>query len=177
MVFAAYIIVLAFILLLALSALVHAVYLVPFVPSKMRVVSKMIEAAHLKKDETVIDLGCGDGRLLLEAEKKTKGIHAIGFEIAPLVFVLAWMRKIWSGSKFQLRFQSLFRANLKNANVIFCYLFPNVMKPLAAKIRLECKPGTRIISNTFSIPELAPASHVYSKNAELGLPTIYVYTL
>ena len=162
-----------FIILLVLSVLVHIFFLVPYVPSKKRVIEKMISVARLKPRETAFDLGCGDGRLLIAAEKKAK-IKAIGFELAPLVYIFALIRKLIFRSHIQINFKNLFKANLRRANVIFCYLLPNVMPRLAAKIKRECKKGTRIISNTFHIPGLKLA-RIFKKNPALGLPTIYVY--
>lgn len=165
---------LLFFVSLLVTVFVHMVFLVPYVPSANRVVKKMISAAQLKPKETVYDLGCGDGRLLLMAEKKKA--KAIGFEIAPLVFLLALLRKIIARSKAQIRFKSLFAANLRKANVIFCYLIPNVMPRLSAKIKKECKKGTRIVSNTFHIPGLKPY-RIYAKDAPAGTPTVYVYKI
>lgn len=174
--FISYILVVAFVLLLAISFLVHAVYLIPFVPSKTKVVTKMIHAANLRPNQTVIDLGCGDGRLLFAAEKSVKNITSIGFEIAPLVYLAAQLRKLLQRSKAKIHFKSLFHADLRNANVIFCYLFPNVMAELAAKIHTECKPGTRIISNTFTIPNLELVK-TYPRDTSAGTPSIHVYTV
>lgn len=165
----------AFLVLFAITFIIHIFFLVPYVPTANRVVKKMISAAKLKPRETVYDLGCGDGRLLLAAEKKahTKGI---GFEIAPLVYLLALLRKWIASSHMQIRFQSLYCANLRKANVIFCYLLPNVMPRLAIKIKKECRRGTRIISNTFHIPGLKP-HRIFAKNPARGTPTIYVYKI
>lgn len=172
--------ILGFFLLMLVTVAVHFFFLVPYVPTKKRVVAVMVKAARLKPQETVFDLGCGDGRLLLEAERFAKTrrtqIRAVGFEIAPLVFALAWLRKIIKNSTIRLKFQSFFSADLRPANVIFCYLLPNVMPRLAAKIKKECRKGTRIISNTFHIPGLKP-SKIFTKDPANGLPTIYVYQL
>ncbi len=166
---------LGFFVLLIATVFVHMFFLVPYVPSTNRVVQKMISAADLKPKETVYDLGCGDGRLLLAAEKKVK-VKAVGFEIAPLVFFLAFLRKWIAHSKVQIHFVSFFAANLRRANVIFCYLIPNVMPRLAAKIKKECKKGTRIVSNTFHIPGLKPY-RIFAKDPANGTPTIYVYKI
>lgn len=165
----------AFFLALVATVLVHMFFLVPYVPSRKRVIEKMVAMAKLKPREIVYDLGCGDGRLLAVAEKKA-AVKTEGFEIAPLMFILAWMRKIFSRSRMKLHFQNLFSANLRNANVIFCYLIPNVMPRLSEKILKECKRGTRIVSNTFHIPGLK-ARRVAERDMKKGMPTIYVYEI
>lgn len=162
-----------FFLILLATVLVHMFFLVPYVPSRKRVIAKMIEMARLKPHETVYDLGCGDGRLLIAAEKKAR-VKTVGFEIAPLILLLAWIRKMLFRSTMKIHFKSLFSANLRRANVIFCYLIPNVMPKLSKKIKHECRKGTRIISNTFHIPGLK-ATKIFTRDPEKGLPTIYVY--
>lgn len=169
------ILLLIFVILLETTAIIHLWFRIPYVPSKNRVVGRMIELARLKPKDTVYDLGCGDGRILFAAEK-TKGVRAHGFEIAPLVYFLAVLRKLILRSRAKIHFRSLLRADLSRANVIFCYLIPTVMPSLYKKLKHECKKGTRIISNTFHIPGLKPQK-IYPKNPAASLPTIYVYRI
>lgn len=164
-----------FLLAFCATAIVHIFFMIPYVPSEQKVVLKMVQLARIKKNDKVFDLGCGDGRLLITAEKKA-GAQAIGFEIAPLMYLLSKLRVLFSRSRAQVKFQSLFSAPLKSADVIFCYLFPNAMPRLAAKIKRECKKGTRVISNTFHIPGLKLIRTI-KKNAQRGMPTIYVYEI
>lgn len=166
-------IIMIFLLLLVASAVVHMWFLVPYVPSTQRVAKKMIEAAKLKRGERVVDLGCGDGRLLLYAERAAL-THGVGFELAPLVYFLARLRKLFARAKYTVHFKNLFSADLHDADVIFCYLIPNIMPRLVAKILKECKKGTRVISNTFKIPGLT-VSHIIERDPAARIPTIYVY--
>jgi precorrin-6B methylase 2 len=169
-----FIIVIGTFLMLA-TAVISLFIQVPFVPSKMRVVHKMIEVADLKKNEVVYDLGCGDGRLLLEAAK-AKQVQAKGYEAAPIPYLLAQLNKIVHGAKISLYMRNFFSADLKDADVIFCYLGVETMSKLYKKLKKECKKGTRIISNTFSIHEAQPA-RVWAPDPELKLPTIYLYEI
>lgn len=134
----------------------------------------MISIAGLRSKEKVLDLGCGDGRLLFEAERKRKKIRAVGFEVAPLVYLLAKLRKWFFRSNASIKFQNFFRVNLRDADVIFCYLLPGTMEKLSGKIRKECRKGTRVISNTFHLPGFQPVK-IMKRNRKLGLPTIYLY--
>lgn len=150
-------------------------FFVPFVPSSNAEVLKMVAAAQLKDGDHVLDLGCGDGRLLIEAEKNAK-IKGIGFELAPLVFILAFVRLKLSKCKSKVYLKNMFSADLSNADVIFCYLIPNIMQRITDKIKKECRPGTRIISNTFHLPNLE-LTQTLSKDQPPGTPTIYIYTI
>ncbi|KKU80174.1 MAG: hypothetical protein UY05_C0012G0012 [Candidatus Peregrinibacteria bacterium GW2011_GWA2_47_7] len=165
-----------FLLLLTITVLLHIVFQIPYVPSRNRVVNRMIRIADLKKDDVVFDLGCGDGRLLIAAEKQ-KGVKAAeGFEIAPLVYLLAQFRKWLAHSRMKIHFKNLFDVRLRRANVIFCYLLPGAMKRLSKKFRKECEKGTRIVSHTFRIPDMEPIK-IFKKNKRRNLPTVYLYQI
>lgn len=135
----------------------------------------MIEMADLKEGEIVYDLGCGDGRLLIEAEKK-QNIEARGFEIAPIPFLLASLKKWFENAKIKLYFSNFLKANLHDADVIFCYLGPDAMAALYQKMKKECRKGTRIISNTFRILEIKPVK-TRPKDILEKIPTIYLYEI
>ena len=145
----------------------------PFVPTSRRIINHVIKLARLKKGEKVYDLGCGDGRFLIEAQKHTK-ISATGYENAALPYLLAKIRQYISGAKIKISMQNFFKVNLSDANVIYCYLGPDVMTKIGNKIRKECKKGTRIYSNSFSIKDMK-TKRVWKRNPEKKLPTIYLY--
>lgn len=162
-----------FLLLLAGTFIVHIFFLIPYVPTKQRVVKKMVEMARLKKNDTVYDLGCGDGRILIAAEKEHR-VRGVGFEIAPLIYLLVKIKKWLTRARFEVRFQNLFKVNLRKADVIFCYLLPEAMEKIAQKIKKECKKGTRIVSQTFHLPGFTPVKTL-KKNKKTGMPSIYLY--
>lgn len=166
---------LLFTLLLVATVLVNIFYVVPFVPSKRRVIEHILKLADLKNGDNVFDLGCGDGRFLIEAEKKAKIIGS-GYEIAPLPMILALLNKWVNDSKIKLFMKSFFKADINKADVIFCYLLPETMDKLAIKFKKECRKGTRIYSHTFSINSMKPVK-VWPKDKELKLPTIYLYQI
>ncbi len=162
-------------LLMLITAIVSLFLQVPYVPTKKQVVQKMLKVAGLKNNAVVYDLGCGDGRLLFEAEK-IKKIQAKGYELAPIPYLLAQIKKRLSHSKITIALSNFFSANLKDANIIFCYLGPETMSALYKKIKKECKKGTKIISNTFSIKGVKP-SKVWARNPKEKLPNIYLYEI
>lgn len=166
-----------FILLVLFGAtlLVNAFTGIPYVPSRTHIAKKLIEYAKIKKGDTVFDLGCGDGRLLTYAAK-SQNITAIGYEIAPMVYLAAETRRLFSKNraKIDIRFESMFRADLKKADVIFVYLMPKILPKIAEKIIRECRPGTRVVSNTFKIPNLKLAKRIPKRR---HYPTIYIYEI
>jgi len=161
--------------LMLLTVIVNLFIRVPFVPSKKRVINRVLDLARLKDGDKVYDLGCGDGRFLIEAGKRAR-ITATGFEAAPIPFLLAYLLKWINRSKIRISAHNFFKENLKDADVIFCYLGPETMAELAGKFRRECHKGARIFSNTFHIEGMTPVK-VWAKDKEHKLPTIYLYEI
>jgi len=162
-------------ILMLITGLVSLFSGVPYVPTPHKTVRKMIDLAKLKHGEKVFDLGCGDGRLLYEAEKHTK-TGGVGYELAPIPYYIAKIKGWLKKSKIKLHMKSLFKADLSEANVLFCYLMPHMLRKLTDKIITECQSGTRIISHGFKIEGLKP-KQIFARDKEKGLPTIYLYEL
>ncbi len=163
------------VLLLFSTAIINLLIRVPYVPSSMRVVRKVVEAADIQDGEKVYDLGCGDGRLLFEAEKKAH-IQGEGYELASIPYLFARIKKFFLRSNIQIFMKNFFKIDLQNADVIFCYLGPEPMQKLAEKFRKECKKGTRIISHTFQMKGFTPVKTI-ERNPASRLPVIYIYQI
>ena len=129
---------------------------VPFVPSKKRIVKKMVKAAGLKPGMKVVDLGCGDARFLIEAIREEGDIIAEGYEISWPVMILAKLNLFLSSKKAKIHHQNFFNASIEDADVVFCYLFPKTMLKLKEKFSSELKKGTVIVSYCFKIPGWIP---------------------
>jgi len=164
-----------FCLLLSGTAIVSIGLRVPYVPTKKNVIDKIFKTIKLKKGKNFYDLGCGDGRMLIEAEKRTQA-NVIGYEIAPLIYIWARIKKLYFRSKAKIYYKNFFKEKLNNADVIFCYLMPFQLKKLAIKIKKECKKGTLVVSNTFKIEGLKPEK-VIVKNPLQKTPTLYFYKI
>ena len=119
-----------------------------YVSTSRAKIAAFIDAVPMRADQTLIDLGCGDGRVLREAQKRY-GVHTIGYEINPMAYLKA---RIFSfgQNKIKIRRENFWEADLSDADVIFCYLYPDVMKKLAAKLAAGLKPGAVIVSSNFS---------------------------
>lgn len=165
----------AFTFLVFSTIIANLLVKVPFVPSRMRVIRYVIQLANIKKTDKVYDLGCGDGRFLLEADKYTEE-PVTGFEQAPLPFLMAKIRTLFRGKNIRIIMQNFLKASLRDADIIYCYLGPEAMTDIGKKVRKECRKGTRIFSNTFSIADMKPAK-VWPKDKKKRLPTIYLYTV
>ncbi len=124
----------------------------PFVPSTNPVAEKMVELAHIKKGQTIYDLGSGDGRILKLAADR--GAHAIGLEINPWLVLITNLR--YGFGKYRkiisTHWRNFWRQDYSHADIVFVYLLPWHMNRLADKLKKEMKPGTLVITNSFIIP-------------------------
>ena len=116
----------------------------------------MIALADLKGTETVFDLGAGDARILVAAKKMHPSIRAVGIEILPLVWAIGRLNILFSRCKIEWRRGNALTLDTHEADCVFLYLFPNVMKDLQKKFDRELKPGTKVISLVFRFPDRKP---------------------
>jgi|SRR3989344_1281667 len=123
----------------------------PFVPTSMKRIRLALKMAKVKPGEKVYDLGCGDGRLVMEAVK-VYGAEGIGIEYSPLVYWLACFRRYLSGIKTKLIYGSYRNFKLKDADVVFCFLMPERLPELKEKFSQELKAGSRVITYAWPIP-------------------------
>lgn len=127
----------------------------PWVPSSMQVIHRMLEMAEVGPDDTVYDLGCGDGRVLVAAAKRYHA-RAVGIEIDPLRYLWCQLLITILGlrKRVQIIFGNLFNADLSEADVVVCYLMPDALSKLENKLKTELDPGKRVVSNKFTFPTL-----------------------
>jgi ubiquinone/menaquinone biosynthesis C-methylase UbiE len=130
-----------------------------YVPTEQVVVEKMLEMAKVKKDDVVIDLGCGDGRIVCTAAKKY-GCKGIGVDIDParIKDSLETMRKL-NVTKEQVDIRqgdALKVKDLEKATVVMLYMLPEFMEKLEPQIKSRLKPGTRIVAHDYPFPNMEP---------------------
>jgi phospholipid N-methyltransferase len=125
---------------------------VVWVPSPQTVVNKMLDMAKVTPKDYVIDLGSGDGRTVITAAKR--GAKAHGIEYNPDMVELSKRSAAKEGVSDKATFvkADLFESDLSQATVISMFLLPDINIKLRPKI-LDLKPGTRIVSNTFTMGE------------------------
>ena len=150
---------------------------VPFVPTPLPVVERMIELAEIGPSDVVYDLGSGDGRMVILAAAR-RGARGVGVDVNPV-----WVREAalyaehyGVAGKVTFRVEDLFMTDLRDASVVMLYLLPDVNRKLEPRLRAQLKPGARVVSHEYRIGDWVPGkSEVMLVN---GVPhEIHVWTV
>jgi SAM-dependent methyltransferase len=162
-------------LLILIPTIVALIGGAPFVPTPMRGAEKVLKTAGIKKGETVIDIGCGDGRFCYLAANKFEA-NAIGVELSPFVYLWAKIRQFFWRSKAKIKFGDFRMFDLSEADHIVAYMLPDTLIKFIPKFEKELKPGTRITSYAFRIGNWEPI-HLEPADQEKNLSKIWVYEI
>ena len=143
---------------------------VPFVPTSQALVVEMLKLANVTKDDTVYDLGCGDGRIVITAAKQF-GAHGVGVDINPERIQEANENARRAGVADKVKFieGDLFTADIRPATVVTLYLLPSVNLKLRPRLLSDLKPGTRVVSHSFDMEDWKPDKAVVVEGGQLYL--------
>src|SRR5438876_2275156 len=133
----------------------------PYVPSPQSVVSDMLRSADVGASDFLIDLGSGDGRIVLTAAK-VFGARGFGVEIKEELVKRANEAAQKEGLADRVKFMKadLFKTDISQATVITMYLLPDTVNLLKEKFLTELRPGTRIVSHDYPLTGWIPEKYV-----------------
>lgn len=145
------------VILSALWMAVPAFFGPPSVPTRVNRIRKALQLSDLQPGETIYDLGAGDGRVLLIAASEFNA-RAVGVEVGPVQCMLIALRALASGNgdDIHVRWGNYFKADLKDADVVFIYATSRQMGKLAGHLKGQMKPGSRLVSVSADLPEWEP---------------------
>lgn len=146
-------------IILVLPGLITYIKGPPYIPSSNQTIKNAIQLANLKPTDTVVDLGCGDGRFLIAVSPHCQ--KAIGYETSLLTFIAAKI-KTRKYKNIQIKYKNFWKVDHSEVDTIFCFLLLKLMPKFHQEIYPTLKKGTRIISNTFSIKDLKPTNKIDS---------------
>ena len=124
----------------------------PYVPTPTLIVERMLQLAGVRADDTVFDLGSGDGRLVIEAARRF-GAQGVGVEREGHLVEMARAAAVEAQVADRVRFiqGDIFDTDLRGATVVTLYLLPRLLERLRPKLRAELAPGVRIVSHDFPL--------------------------
>jgi cyclopropane fatty-acyl-phospholipid synthase-like methyltransferase len=130
---------------------------IPFVPTPIEVVDRMLELAEVKKGDVVYDLGSGDGRIVIRAAKKF-GVRGIGIEMDKTLIEKARKTAQEEGVSHLVEFRSedALKADISPATVVTLYMLPWFNAAMKPSFRKHLKPGSRIVAHDFGIEGWEP---------------------
>jgi methyltransferase family protein len=147
----------------------------PFVPTPQVVVDQMLRMANVAEGDFVVDLGSGDGIIVLTAAKRFNA-SGMGVDIDPDLVKLSneTAKKLGVADRVRFLQQDVFKADLSQASVLTLYLLPTMMLNLRPKIFNELKPGVRVVSHDYHLGDWQPddqiSFEVPEKEAVNGVP-------
>jgi precorrin-6B methylase 2 len=134
-----------------------------YFPTTPRGVREILEIADIKAGQRIVDLGSGDGRILIACAKR--GATAVGYEINPLLVAQsrrairrAGLANAHAAGSATVHWESFWRIDLSQFDVVIVYGIPYIMRDLQHKLERELRPGTKIISNAFKFPGWTPVA-------------------
>ena len=159
--------------LLAQAAPVRRTPDVIFVPTPNEVVDKMLELAKVTAKDTVYDLGCGDGRIVITAAQKY-GARSVGVDIDPRRIAEATANAKAAQVTDRVRFieGDLFETDISEATVVTLYLLTRLNEKLKPKLLRDLQPGTRVVSHAFDMGDWAP-----EQKAQVAASTVYLWRI
>lgn len=122
----------------------------PFVPSMDKAIRAMIKLGEFKKTDRVVDIGCGDGKVIRRISKEGVDM-AVGYELSIPTFLLGRFKTFLGRGREEIRFGNFWYQDLSKYNVIVCFLLMGAMTDFEKDIWPKLKKGTRVISNSFKL--------------------------
>lgn len=139
----------------------------PYLPTRKTQAKQALDLLGLKKGDTFVDLGSGDGSVLIEAA--SRGLVCYGYELNPFIWLISKLRTLRFGSQVHISCTNFWSVSLPTETKgVFVFLLDKYMTKLDAKLSSQLQPGGKLVSYTFKIPS---KKHTTSK----GPLTLYTY--
>lgn len=142
---------------------------VPYEPSSPESISAMIRLAKPAPEDVIYDLGCGDGRVVIEAVQRS-GAKGVCVDIDPARIREARANAVRAGvaARMTFRTEDLFETDIRDASVVMLFLWPEINLRLLPKLLAELSPGTRIVSNMHDMGDLPPEQVIQVTSPKSG---------
>jgi ribosomal protein L11 methylase PrmA len=155
----------------------------PTVPTPTSIVDEIMTLAAVDRDDYVIDLGSGDGRIVIAAVARYHARGGLGVDIDKQSVAISKENAVKAGVADRVKFyeRDLFDTDVSEATVVTVYLLPSIMGKVEKKLRAELKPGTRVVVHDFPFPDWQPEKAIMVESLDkiqvtgFALSQLYLY--
>ncbi|MBU1132005.1 hypothetical protein KKC32_01995 [Patescibacteria group bacterium] len=149
---------------------------VPYVPLSRRQLQAIEKNIKLNSDDILIDLGCGDGRVLRMFERQ--GVKNLsGYEVNFWAYLKSKIINKFTRSKSKIYFKNFKTIDLSKFNIVFCYLLEGYLARMREQFEQQLSPGTKIISYGFEIKDWREPKIIYTDKENKKLGRIFIYEI
>ena len=151
--------------------------LAPFIPTPVSIVYEALSFARVGPCDTLYDLGCGDGRVVVIAARDFGVRRAVGVEIDEALATIARLRAEEEGvaDRVEIIEGDIFEVDVGDATVVYLYMYKSVNEALASKLSRELRPGARVVTIDFPVPQWTPIRIRRVEDEAGRLRSIYLY--
>ena len=128
----------------------------PYLPTLSKQLEISLDLLDLKPGQTMLELGCGDGRVLIAAAER--GWNAVGYELNPILALLAWLRTRKYGRQVRVICGNFWVLKWPLTDGIFGFILPRYMSKLNKKVIQECQHPVKVVSFAFAISDRKPSA-------------------
>jgi hypothetical protein len=128
----------------------------PYLPTLKPQIEAALKMADLKPGDTLIELGSGDGRVMLAAAKQ--GINVVGYELNPILAAISWLRTLMYKKHTATIWGDFWQKDWPEHQAIFTFLLPKYMSKLDKKVMQSKHKPVKLVSFAFEIPGKQPAA-------------------
>lgn len=143
----------------------------PYAPTRRKSIRKVFKALGVGAGDVVVDLGAGDGSVVIEAARM--GARAYGYELSPILLFVSWFRAAFE-PRASIRAGNFYKQDISDATIVFVFLLPAAMPRLKKYLTSQSVPGAKyLIAYAFPLTDIAPLKTIKESRV---LP-MYVYNL
>lgn len=148
-------------------------FLIPLFKTPREVLLEIVDIMDPKKEDHIVDLGSGDGRILFKSYR-VSGCKCTGYDISPIMLIIARTRKILQfpfSKDFELEAEDIFKVNLEKFTKVYCYLDKESLKILRPKLEKFVKKGGEVYSYRYGVDNMENEKKVVLSNKK----SLYIY--
>ncbi len=150
---------------------------IAFIPTPEDAIAAMLTLAQVGASDRLYDLGCGDGRLLIQAAVQY-GTQGVGIDIDPDQIAQAQQHadRAGVGDRLTFRQANLYESDFRDATVVALYLLPHLNLQLRPQLWAQLRPGSRVVSHQFDMGDWSP-TQVLKLEASAEDSTVYLWVV